>query len=107
MKSIVSVLLHPSVSRPLERLREVLEYHRLDEDDTNFIRAHHWDYWHFSSAFKFNDCELRAKFPQESDDFWEHASFVRNLPADFLTAGIILEDGTWTDMSDFGWKLID
>jgi hypothetical protein len=107
MKSIVSVLLDPSVTKPMERLREVLEPHRLDEDDPKSIHSHHWDYWHFSSKFTFHDPELRARFPEEPLEFLEHASFVRNLPTDFLTAGIILEDGTWTDMSDFGWRMID
>lgn len=107
MKSHVSVLLDPATKKPMERLREILERHRLDEDDLASIQSHHWDYWGFPMDGKLRDVEVAAHFPEEEEEeFFQHASWVRNLPKDYSTSAIILEDGSWTDLQDFGWGMM-
>jgi hypothetical protein len=78
----------------------------LDEDDLQSIRNYHWDYWHFIES-EIGDHEVAATFPDTNPDILPHASFVRNLPADYNTSAIITPDGTWHDLQDHGWRLIN
>ena len=107
MKSHITVLIDPSTQSLDARLREVLEPHRLDEDSSRSIHAHHWDYWHFPSEATFDDKVLKKNYPSASDDILNHACFVRNLPDNYTTSGVICLDGSWIDLQDFGWRMAD
>ena len=107
MKSHVSVLVAPDCSEIHSDLSRVLETHRLDEDDLESIRAHHWDYWYYPTEIRIHDPTIRAAFPTESEEIHDHASYVRNLPDDYGTSAIITEGEGWVDLQDFGWKMIN
>ena len=107
MKSHVSVLLESPVESIADRLKHTLEKYRLDEDDIECIQAHHWDYWQFPTEGYFSDAEIRRAFPSEPSDLLRNSAYVRNLPKDYHTSAVIAENGTWSDLEDFGWRLID
>lgn len=107
MKSHISVLIDPSTRDLDARLREVLEPHRLDEDSIRSIRAHHWDYWHFPSESILDDQELKRNYPAASAEVLNHACYVKNLPDNYTTSGVICLDGSWIDLQDFGWRMTD
>jgi hypothetical protein len=107
MKSHITVLLDKTINKIDEQLRESLEPHRLDEDDIESIQGHHWDYWYFPIKGHLSDIELKANFPSEPEEVLKNSGFVKNLPESYSTSGVILKDGTWIDLQDFGWRLID
>jgi hypothetical protein len=107
MKSHVSVLLKCPVNSIADGLNQTLEMHRLDENDIKSIEAHHWDYWRFPTGEHFSDQEVQKAFPSESSDVLRNSTYVRNLPKDYRTSAVITEDGSWSDLGDFGWRLID
>jgi hypothetical protein len=107
MKSHVLVLLECPVESIADRLKRALEKHRLDEDDIQSIQAHHWDYWQFPTEGHFSDVEIQKTFPSESSDLLRNSTYVRNLPNDYRTSAVITEDGTWSDLEDFGWHLVN
>ena len=53
----------------------------------------------------YEDAGLRRRYPDEPSDLLDDAAFVRNLPDDRATAGILTIEGAWIDVEDFGWKL--
>ncbi len=107
MKSHISVLIDGSSARLFEALIESLKPHRLDEDSIASIRARHWDYWYYPADTHLDDGEVRSMFPKEPDELLRNSAFVKNLPDDYSTSGIIGRDGTWTDLQDFGWRMLD
>lgn len=107
MKSHISVLIDPSTRDIDARLQKVLEPHRLDEDSSRSIHAHHWDYWYFPSEATFDDQELKRNYPAASGEVLNHACYVRNLPENYTTSGVICLDGSWIDLQDFGWRMAD
>ncbi len=88
-------------------LTRILERHRLDEDDIESIRGHHWDYWCFPSESGFDHTKIREAFPEETEEILQHASYVTDLPGDYFTSAIITEHEGWIDLQDFGWRMID
>ncbi|MDV6236124.1 hypothetical protein CH379_010875 [Leptospira ellisii] len=107
MKSHITVLIDSSTQDIHTELKRMLEPHRLNEDDADSIRKHHWDYWFFPSENRFDDGELKARFRGTDPEILVHSSYVRNLPGDYSTSGIILLDGSWIDLQDFGWRLMN
>ena len=107
MKSHVSVLVPEDCQEIHSSLTRILERHRLDEDDVESIRAHHWDYWYFPTGNGLEDSRIREAFPRESEEIHRHASYVTDLPDDYCTSAIITEHEGWIDIQDFGWRMID
>lgn len=107
MKSFASVLLPPATRHIEAVCREVLEPHRLDEDDIESIRSHHWDYWYLPSGSPLGDRELAERFPEESPKILENAAHLRNLPDDYETSAVISTDLGWVDLQDEGWRMMD
>jgi hypothetical protein len=105
MKSHITVILKSSVKNIEESLKTVLEAHRLNEDDIESIRAHHWDYWYFFNTGNTGDSEVRKKYPEENSDLLNSAYYVKSLPNDYKTSGVILTNGRWIDLQDFGWRM--
>lgn len=107
MKSHITVLIHNSTKDIRASLQQTLEPYRLNEDGIESIRSHHWDYWYFPSEPILNDNELKEKYSNASSEILENSSYVKNLPKDYATSGVILLDGTWIDLQDFGWKMLN
>ena len=107
MKSHITVILANSSDGILSRLKKALEPHRLDEDDLNSIKNHHWDYWCFPEDHELGDQEIKNKFPEEDIEVLANTSYIRNLPKKYSTSGIIDIKGKWTDLQDFGWRMIN
>lgn len=111
MKSHITVLLEPQIDSIENQLVQTLEPYRLDderEDDEYWDSlGHHWDYWVFYySEGAIKDEELATNFPNEESWVLANTSYVKNLPTNFSTSGIIDLQGKWTDMQDFGWYLL-
>lgn len=106
MKSHVSVLLRPGPRSIREALDQTLERFRLREDDLDSIRSHHYDYWVFPEQDPLADADFARDFPAEEEELREHACYVRHLPGDYVSSAFIVEDGEWTDLQDFGWKMM-
>jgi hypothetical protein len=107
MKSHITVLIDSSSVKIIEELKKALELHRLDENNIESIRAYHWDYWYFPADKNLNDSDLKLKFPNESDDVLKNTAFIKNLPKDYLTSGVICKDGVWIDLQDYGWRMLN
>ncbi|PJZ29614.1 hypothetical protein [Leptospira kmetyi] len=106
MKSHITVLIRNSTKDVDKSLKQILEPHRLDEDNVASIRSHHWDYWYFPNEPILFDEEFRTSHADSSTEILENSSYVRNLPEEYSTSGIILLDGSWIDLQDFGWKML-
>jgi hypothetical protein len=106
MKSHVTVILRSPVLNIEDALTSILEKYRLNEDDIESIRAHHWDYWHYFNSEDAGDSELRKQYSHENSVVLNCSSYVKNLPSDYLTSGVILDSGTWVDLQDLGWRMM-
>ena len=107
MKSQILVLLESGTNNISESLGISLERHRLNEDDIESIRSYHWDYWVFPAGESIGDSELQTGYPNEELDVLANSSYVRNLPVNYIAAGVIGIDGKWSDLREYGWKLIN
>ncbi|RHX89347.1 hypothetical protein [Leptospira stimsonii] len=105
MNSHITVLIDRFTNDIDFQLRKALEPHRLDEDSLQSIRAHHWDYWIFPSEHPLDDGELKSNYLKTDPEILNNSSYIRNLPVDYHTSGIILLDGSWIDLQDFGWRM--
>jgi hypothetical protein len=106
LKSHITVILRSPVENIEESLKAVLEKYRLNEDDIESIKAHHWDYWYFYNTGGSGDSELRKKYSEEDSDMLNSSYYVKNLPSDYQTSGVILESDAWVDLQDFGWRMM-
>jgi len=106
MKSHITVILKSPITNIEQSLKAVLEKYRLNEDDIQSIKAHHWDYWYFFNAEGTGDSELREKYSGEDSDILNSSCYVKNLPSNYMTSGVILESDNWVDLQDFGWRMI-
>ncbi len=88
-------------------LTNALETHRLDDDDLNSIKNHHWDYWYFPESPNLTDNDIKNQYSELDQEILRNASFVKNLPTDYSTSGIIDLTSNWIDLQDFGWKMIN
>jgi hypothetical protein len=107
MKSHITVLIKRNAKNLEEQLRKNIEAYRLDEDSIESIESHHWDYWYFPDDENLNDSELKSNFPLESDDVLSNSCYIKNIPEEFSTSGVICFDNTWVDLQDFGWRLLN
>ena len=107
MKSHITVLLKNTSTDILSDLKLSLELHRLDENDPKSYKNHYWDYWFFPEEPKFNDIELQAKFTELDEEIITNITYVKNLPKDYATSGIIDLENNWIDLLDFGWRMIN
>ena len=106
MKSHITVLLDCSIPDIFEELKISLEKHRLDEESDESINAHHWDYWYFPDDNFLKDAEFKQRYLKEDDCILENAAYVRNLPKDYSTSGVICMNGEWVDLQDYGWRMM-
>ena len=106
MKSPITIILDRNVSDIETALKNALELHRLNDDDLNSIKNHHWDYWYFPDNPKLYDPEIANRFLGIRQEILDNTSFVKNLPKNYITTGVIDIQNNWIDLQDFGWKLI-
>ncbi len=106
MKANIIVLIENTTESIEASLNKALDAHELDWDDDDSIENRHWDYWVFADTNLPPDTELAASFPNERAELLANASFVRNLPDDFTTTGVIGLDGKWIDVDDHGWRML-
>ena len=106
MKSHITVILDRSVRSIEKALVEQMVKHRLNEKSNNISKKHTWDYWIYYSEEDIGDDEIKNCFPQESEEILFNSSFIKNLPKNFITSGVIDQNGKWTDIQDFGWRLL-
>lgn len=91
----------------LSDLESSLELHRLDENNQKHLKSHHWDYWFLPEEYEFNDIEIEKKFTKLNKEILSNTSYIKNLPKNYTTSGIIDLEDNWIDLQDFGWKMID
>ena len=107
MKSLITIIIHKDVSDLKAELVKALEPHRLNEDNLDSIKGHHWDYWYFPESPNLIDTEIKKRFSEIEDDIFNNTSYVKNLPSNYVTSGIIDLSGRWIDIQDFGWKMMN
>ncbi|EDP69585.1 hypothetical protein FBALC1_05353 [Flavobacteriales bacterium ALC-1] len=106
MKSHITVILKNTSTNILSDLKSSLELHRLDENSLKYLKSHHWDYWFLPQESEFNDVEIEKKFTELDKEILSNTSYIKNLPKDYTTSGIIDLEENWIDLQDFGWKMI-
>lgn len=107
MKSHITVIISKDTNDLETALKNALEPHRLDDDDLNSIKSHHWDYWFLPDGQDFNDAEISAHFPDTNPDILKNASYIKNLLDRYATSGIVDLSGKWFDLQDFGWTMLN
>ena len=105
MKSHITVLLDRNIPKIYEGLSASLEMFELDEEDDRSIESRHWDWWAFPGPDTLNitDYELIEKYPNENSEIRKNAAYVKNLPNEYWTTGIICQNGDWFDTLDYEW----
>ena len=87
-------------------VEDALEPHRLNEDNLESIRNHHWDYWHYLET-EIADPEVARIVRKQNARAYQHASFIRNLPDAYIASALIDPKGHWHDLQDCGWRMVD
>ncbi|TGM58597.1 hypothetical protein [Leptospira adleri] len=105
MHSHITVIIPNSSEDIYSSLKRILEPYRLDEDNIKSIRSRHWDYWYFPSE-NLIDEELRSDYSEDDSEILNNSCYVRNLPEIYYTSGVILPNGPWIDLQDFGWRML-
>ncbi|MBM9500590.1 hypothetical protein JWG44_10065 [Leptospira sp. 201903071] len=106
MHSHLTVIIPNYTKDIYAELKKIIEPHRRDEDDIKSIRSHHFDYWYFPSDLLIDE-ELKANYPEDHEEVLNHSSYAKNLPEIYYTSGVIFPDGSWIDLQDFGWRLLN
>lgn len=110
MNSHISVIIKRTSGSLEDALDAAMEPHRIDEDD---LANNFWDRWRVYWGVRdgdnegIKDPELEKNFPNEETYILLNATYVKNLPDDYSTSGVIGLDGVWVDMQDFGWKMAE
>ena len=107
MKSLITIIIHKDVSGLKTELVNALEPHRLNENDLDLVKNHHWDYWYFPESPNLIDAEIKKRFSEIEGDILNNTSYIKNLPLNYITSGIIDLSGQWIDIQDFGWKMMN
>lgn len=107
MKAHILVLIDCSTQDISASLHASLNQHELDWDDDVSIENRHWDYWVFALDGQALDATLAKDFPNDDASVLANAAYVGNLPDDFTTTGVICLDGSWIDVDDFGWRMLN
>ncbi|MBM9576068.1 hypothetical protein JWG45_02780 [Leptospira sp. 201903070] len=105
MHSHITVIIPNFTNNIYAELKRIIEPHRLDDDDIKSIRSRHFDAWYFPSD-PLIDQELKTNYPKDHEEILNHSCYVRNLPEIYHTSGVILPNGSWIDLQDFGWRLL-
>jgi len=69
-----------------------------------------WDYWTYPPKdLAFNDRNTVRAFYRAgvTGDFLPHTAMVYALPEDYAASGLITPDGTWHDITSFGWRVVE
>lgn len=86
-------------------LDHVLRKHR-DSPEQQGERAR-FDYLVGALAQTLHDPEAVALLPEETRrDYEGNFCLSANLPSDYVPGALITCDGTWHDLSDFGWRMV-
>ena len=113
MKSHITVIINSDVQSIEAQLNAALEKYRLNEKHSKVIPTHHWNSWlYYHQEDKGyqegkGDQELTAAYPSESERLLRNACYVKNLPGNYETSGVISPDGRWWDLQDSGWRIND
>lgn len=105
MKSPLLVILPEGCSNPEVDLRSTLENFRLDANDIESIRSHHWDFWYYPESW-IGQPAVAARFPSIEPDFSGNLGLARELFSADCWSGIITPDLIWHDLSDHGWQMM-
>lgn len=110
MNSHISVIIKSSSDSLEDALEAAMEPHREVWDD---LKNNFWDRWRVYWGVRDGDNEgikdpqLQKDFSNEDTYMLLNATYVKNLPEDYYTTGVIGLDGNWIDMQDFGWKMAE
>lgn len=107
MKSHITVIVDGTAENLEEQFKLAVEQHRLDEDSLESIRSHHWDYWYLFHECGLKDPEIKENYPSLDEELLYNTSYIKNLPQEYQTSGVICLNGKWVDLQDFGWRMID
>ena len=106
MKSHITVIINSKENSIESVLKDQLEIFRMVDDGNEMTKKYYWDYWVYYSEEDNGDAEIRQKFPTEAEEVLCNSFYVRNLPNDYMTSGVIDSEGIWKDIQDFGWQLL-
>lgn len=109
MKSHITVVIHHSTTDIEAELKaQLAPFRYVETEEPSIPQKLYWDYWVFPIHQRpFNDTEIRQQFPQLDAELASHTTYVHKLPKDFSTSGIIDLNGYWTDLTAFGWRMMN
>ncbi len=105
MKSPLLVILPKDCNDPESDLKAALEHFRLDEDDIESIRGHHWDYWYYPEP-SIRQADIALTFSGLDDDLAGNLGLVSRLTTSDEWCGVVTPELVWYDPADHGWSMV-
>lgn len=109
MHTLTVVLLPRSTSDLREAAANLFRPHRVDwDDDTRPWRLDYWSLGDENIKDEFTARALGLSTDNEDDeDLCGNVCFVSRLSPDFIPGAVVTPEGTWCDLLDHGWRLVD
>jgi hypothetical protein len=98
----VLVILDPPVPNLREKVAERMQPFKVDWDDPKPWR---WDWYSLPDDGPFADGEVLGLV--SGFDVPSRVCRMSHLPVDYGVSATITPDGSWHDLEDFGWRLVD
>ena len=105
MKSPLLVILPEDCADPQSDLKAALEHFRLDEDDIESIRSHHWDYWYYPEPW-IRQPDIALAFSGLDDGLAGNLGLVSRLTVTEEWCGVVTPELVWYDLADHGWSMV-
>jgi hypothetical protein len=99
----VLVILNPPIPNLLEKVAERM--HPFDANWEDRKQPWRWDWYSMPEDGPFADPDALRLV--NGIDVPSRACRISRLPFDYSVAAAITPDGTWHDIQDFGWRLMD
>jgi hypothetical protein len=101
----VLVILDLPVTHLREKVAEQMRPFRLDWDHAESVSRSRWDWYSLPPDGPFSDPGVRGLISDLA--LLSRVCRMAQLPLDYSVSAAITPDGTWHDLEDFGWRLID
>ena len=105
MKSPLLIILPERCSDPEADLKATLEHFRLDEDNIESIRSHHWDYWFYPEP-QITQPDIASKFANLQPGLAGNLGLVSRLTTSDEWCGVVTPELVWCDLADHGWSMV-
>jgi hypothetical protein len=98
------VLLRAVPERLWDAVGDQLRPHRLDEEHPTKRWTH--DYWSIGEG-TIGDAATIEQYGLQTQEAGQHVCLVSRLPKDYVPGAILTPEGSWYDLFDHGWRLMD